>query len=84
MRIIDDWIVVYETLDELIAAGIISATEYEGSYYIEVKHEYEYDERIWKVDKKTGAVTSMHLIPYMCNIEKKAKKIDPATLRRGA
>lgn len=84
MQKTENGIIIYETLDELVSAGILSATEYEGFYYIEVSHEYEYEETIWKVDKRTGAVTWMHLIPYMCDIERKAKKIDPSTLKRGA
>lgn len=75
--------IVYETLDELLRADVISVSEYEEHYYISVKREYEYSNCIWKVDKKTGKASYMMYTEYL-RFADKAKEIDPATLRRGA
>lgn len=75
---------VYENLDELLTAEIISVSEYGGYYYIKLKPYCDYDNSIWKVDKQTGKASYMMFTEYILNVMDKAKEIDPATLRRGA
>lgn len=76
--------IVYENLEELLHADIISASEYDGYYYILVKRNYAYSNCIWKVDKKTGKASYMMYTEYILTVMDKAKEINPATLRKGA
>ncbi len=75
---------VYEDLNELLSAEIISVSEHDGYYYIKLKPYCDYDNSIWKVDKQTGKASYMMFTEYICNIMDKATEINPATLRRGA
>lgn len=77
-------ITVYENLSELLSAEIIFVTEYEGFYYVMLKPYCEYDNTIWKVDKRTGKASYMMYTEYILTIMDKAKEIDPKELRRGA
>lgn len=75
---------VYENLDELLAADIVSISEYDGFYYVKTKPDCYYDNSIWKVNKQTRKATFMLFTEYIVNVMDKAKEIDPAILRRGA
>lgn len=76
--------IIYESLDELLHADIVSASEYGDNYYIVAKREYAYSNCIWKVDKKTGKASYMMYTEYLLTIADKATEIDPTTLKRGA
>lgn len=81
--------IIYETLAELLSAGITYAAEYEGNYYIKVRPAPDryssdgicYDNEIWKVDKKTGKASYMMFTQYILMFEDKATPVDPETLR---
>ena len=83
---IDGWCTVFETVDELLAQDIVEATEYDGNYYIRLHDKDVYANVIWVVNKRTGAVTQMSLVDYLCvsNIADKAKPIDPATIKKAS
>lgn len=77
---------IEETLDDIFSYNrkIDFVTECEGHYYIRLEPEHNYDEAMWKVNKKTHKVSCIHLIDYMLDIEDKATPIDSETLRRAS
>lgn len=75
---------VYETLQELIDKGITEAWDYQNNYYICVRLDDNYDNRIWVVDKKTKKVSSMFFTEFMLFIMDMATQVDPARLKRAS
>lgn len=70
----------YETLDELLSAGINSAWETDGYYYIKLKPDGPYDNGMWRVDKKTKSVSYIDFTDFIINIEDNANEINPQVL----
>lgn len=75
---------VYETFEELLNKGITAIWDYQDNYYIRVKLDDNYDNRIWIVDKKSQKVSNMFFTEFMIFIEDKATPVDPETLRRAS
>lgn len=73
---------VYETFEELINKGITEVWDYQSNYYIRVKLDDQYDNRIWIVNKKDKTVSDMDFIDFMLYVMDKATPIDPQTLKR--
>jgi len=75
---------IYESLEEMISAGIESAYEYEDNYYLNVRSNDFYNNTIWVVNKKTGEVLDKNFVCdfILTGICDKAKKINPAILKR--
>ncbi len=74
---------IYETVDDLLQKDITEIWGYGGKYYVSVKSDNFYDNRIWIVDKKTKQVSKGYYIDIMLDIADKATPVDPETLRRG-
>lgn len=72
---------VYETFGELLDKGITAVWDYKGKYYVRVKLDDDYDNRIWIVDKKTRKISDMYFTKFFEFIDK-ATPVDPETLRR--
>lgn len=72
---------VYESFDELINKGITAVWDYRNNYYIRVKLEDNYDNRIWIVDKKTHEISTMFFTEFF-DLMDKAMPIDPKMMKR--
>ena len=72
---------VYETFEDLVNKGITAIWDYQNNYYIRVKLDDNYDNRIWVVDKKSKKVSDMFFTDFFEFIDK-ATEIDPETLRK--
>jgi hypothetical protein len=73
---IDGWCEVYETTDDLIDKGIIAVWDYQNNYYVRVKLNDNYDNRIWIVNKKNHKVSWMAFTDFFEYIDE-AKEITP-------
>lgn len=72
---------VYESFEELISKGVVSAWDYHGKYYVVVESEDYYDNRIWIVDKKTKEISDDYYTKFI-QFMNKATPVDPKTLKR--
>ncbi len=72
---------IYESFEELIDKGVVSAWDYRDKYYIVVESEDYYDNRIWIVDKKTKEISDDYYTKFIQFMDE-ATPIDPKTLKR--
>ncbi|MBR1703113.1 MAG: hypothetical protein IJ716_14395 [Lachnospiraceae bacterium] len=73
--------IAYETIEELLNAGVTFAAEYNGAYYIQLKAEGYFDHGMYKVDKQTKKVSYFDMIDFMVDIKDKAVPVDLEKLR---
>ena len=69
------------TLKELLNGKIGFSSEYGDSYYVRPKPEHDFDERVYKINKRTGKMTLIHLIEYF-PVANKAKEVDIDAIKR--
>lgn len=74
--------IMYETFDELLTSKLLFVTECDEYYYMKPSLDDYYDERVYKVNKKTKEVSCMHCIDYMCDIESYTTSVNIEALRR--
>lgn len=75
--------VEYETLDELIEAGIYLIFEDNDHYYVRLNEDNSgYNDCMYKVDKDSHRASYMSRIDFMLDIEENANPVDLETLRK--
>lgn len=72
---------VYESLEELQNEDIEFVNEDDENYYIRLKPDGDYDNRMWKVHKKTGKVSSIFMTVYF-SIEPSTRPVDITTFKK--
>ena len=84
MRLTPEGIEMYESLEEMISAGIESVYEYEENYYLNVRSNDFYSNTIWGLNKNTGNISRKNFVCdfILTGICDKAKEINPAILKR--
>lgn len=74
--------IIYKTFDELLTSKLLWVTGCDEYYYMKPPLDDYYDERVYKVNKKTKEVSCIHYIDYMSDIESHTISIGLETLRR--
>ncbi len=62
------------TYNELLRSKPLFVKEFQNNYYFRLKPKSDFDEVVWKVDKKTYRCSPMHIIDYF-DIDDKAKDV---------
>lgn len=71
------------TFEELLNSRIYMMTEDKNHYYIKLDTDYNYDDSLWVVDKKSKNVSYMSNMEYVFSgTHDNTKPVDPETLRR--
>ena len=74
---------IYESLDDMLNAGIIEMYEYDGYYYVKPEFTDYYDGSAYKVNIKSGETTLINYTSILL-IKDKAIPIDPETLKKAS
>lgn len=66
---------VYETVEELIEAGVCLVYECGNSYYVRITPPGRWYNCIWIVNKETREVTSMYYTDFLVTLSDKSREI---------
>lgn len=70
-----------KTLGEILRDGVVYAFEDSNFYYIRPKVQVEYDNTMWKVDKRTKKVEYMDFTKYILEVSPNAEEIDVSDIK---
>ena len=82
MKILENGVKDYESLNELIEQGIVYAAEDKDNYYITVEPDHPYENSMWIVDKKTKKIDWMYFTEWLVDKSESCREIDPKNIKR--
>ena len=71
----------FSSLDELLKKDVVFVKEDNANYYVRLKPETEFDNRMYQVDKGSGKVTTILMTVYL-SIDDKTRPVDITTLKK--